>query len=1263
MYLILIALAFATATASKLRATPITLKIFDQNFHSNSFCKVTGDLHQVALPDRSMDLESGEMFFHDKELTAEMHRRTLAAKKGREIRFEQGRTKETCVGPKFQWHESITGEGEWQNLVQKELDRVLQVPTEQHMWVATVWSHVTVDHKYTTSLGKKLGLPHHHDQDEEGNLVPFLHSAFGQYISMNDDFGPVTNPGYFMLPLNARMAQLAQDEKLFEHLFPLPAIFKIHPSVRVFVDHAGKDEGVDTCGGEELDIYLTPVANKPNVHATQIASEWNSLLLQTHKDAGLRFFSTSSHMVTLDREDRDLHSPIHLDQVVEWLARDSRVADIELRPRFYTSNGYGASITQIDPVPLTPTGAQGGQPAYGVPTLTYPIYQKNIKGQGQVVGVGDSGLDYDSCFFHDPANKITQNQIPQGQTGQPKNFPGHRKILQYVGYADNKEGEVGGHGSHVAGSVAGKPNGNLGEQSKGAEGYYGAAPEAKVAFFDIGRPGEQGLRVPQSLATNYFPPSRQVNAFIHTNSWGSNANAYSGTARDMDLYQYEHQDYLVLVAAGNSGANGQGSVGTPAVAKNVIGVGASVAPKNSWGDKAVNTCNPTTGANAKCTRFKKLENSMASFSSSGPTFDGRQQPVVSAPGQNIISSRSGQNPGTTTCTLTRMQGTSMATPITAGNAALVRQYFTEGFYPTGAKTATNAQKPTGALIKAAIVNGARVINNADKIGQVLKRRAQPVGTVKGKPDTVQGHGIVTLGHSLMFTDSPNNFRMRVLAGFCPGRTGSQPAPVNGVPRRRLVDADSCKRKDFLKMVNVANNGQKTFTVPVTANTKIGVNVTLAWSDAPGTLNSNGKALVNNLDLVVKDQTGKTYLPTSPITGARGIDGRDTVEKVILTTDEMKTITSLTITVKGTAVTQGPVQPFALVVGGAVNPPVKPTTPVPDDPPGNVVIDAIEDTVGGGGGSSNTGGVDRQGNAQAARFSEKNASTFGIIVFANVAALVLILIVIIILFVVGSWCCFKEPCALTFSLAVRGLALVATIVSFVFVAVEQSNIEEIVATAKFGTFWQQILMLVALGLAVIMIIVGGLIGWMQVRNDPSQAMNVVCLIGDSLTALALGAASIAAANVGKNTYFFLRQSVAALITMCLFLVLTLIDAGQAFGGEEDESDSKPQSSYVKPSSNKTSYNKTETTTTTTTSSSRRDAPAAPKERARPRPKSTRGEILVALYDYQGQEADELDFEEGARIELIEDHLDGWATGVELDTRKEGLFPLNYTEKEQ
>ena len=78
--------------------------------------------------------------------------------------------------------------------------------------------------------------------------------------------------------------------------------------------------------------------------------------------------------------------------------------------------------------------------------------------------------------------------------------------------------------------------------------------------------------------------------------------------------------------------------------------------------------------------------------------------------------------------------------------------------------------------------------------------------------------------------------------------------------------------------------------------------------------------------------------------------------------------------------------------------------------------------------------------------------------------------------------------------------------------------------------------------------------------------------------------------------------------------------------------------------------------------RRAAPSPPSQPMRARPKSTRGEILVALYDYQGQEADELDFEEGARIELVEDHADGWASGIVLSSMQEGLFPLNYTEKE-
>lgn len=32
----------------------------------------------------------------------------------------------------------------------------------------------------------------------------------------------------------------------------------------------------------------------------------------------------------------------------------------------------------------------------------FPIYSANLTGRGQIIGIADSGLDVDSCFFHDP---------------------------------------------------------------------------------------------------------------------------------------------------------------------------------------------------------------------------------------------------------------------------------------------------------------------------------------------------------------------------------------------------------------------------------------------------------------------------------------------------------------------------------------------------------------------------------------------------------------------------------------------------------------------------------------------------------------------------------------------------------------------------------------------------------------------------------------------------------------------------------------------
>src|SRR4029078_126927 len=48
-------------------------------------------------------------------------------------------------------------------------------------------------------------------------------------------------------------------------------------------------------------------------------------------------------------------------------------------------------------------------------------------------------------------------------------------------------------------------------------------------------------------------------------------------------------------------------------------------------------------------------------------------------------------------------GTSFAAPEVAGLAAIVRDYFVGGFYPTGSLTPANTMNPSGSLVKAVIL--------------------------------------------------------------------------------------------------------------------------------------------------------------------------------------------------------------------------------------------------------------------------------------------------------------------------------------------------------------------------------------------------------------------------------------------------------------------------------------------------------------------------------------------------------------------------------
>ncbi len=277
-----------------------------------------------------------------------------------------------------------------------------------------------------------------------------------------------------------------------------------------------------------------------------------------------------------------------------------------------------------------------------------------LTGTGQVVAVADSGLD--------TGNLATLHPDFQGQ------------VKETFGIGRPGEwSDYDGHGTHVTGSVLG-----TGAASNGAQ--KGMAPGAQLVMQSLSDT-EGGLVLPPEGLPALFEQARLAGAQLHTNSWGYSTTAYESEATAVDDYTWLHKDFTILFAAGNAGPY-SGTVSTPGTAKNAITVGASEnnRPDSDYGSLADDP------------------NEMADFSSRGPAEDGRVKPDVVAPGMAILSTRSSLSYPENSGYYQYMSGTSMATPLTAGAAALVREYL---------QTEQQIANPSSALIKAMLINGAQ----------------------------------------------------------------------------------------------------------------------------------------------------------------------------------------------------------------------------------------------------------------------------------------------------------------------------------------------------------------------------------------------------------------------------------------------------------------------------------------------------------------------------------------------------------------------------
>jgi hypothetical protein len=200
-----------------------------------------------------------------------------------------------------------------------------------------------------------------------------------------------------------------------------------------------------------------------------------------------------------------------------------------------------------------------------------------------------------------------------------------------------------------------------------------------------------------------------------------------------------------------------------------------------------------------------------------------------------------------------MGGTSMATPLTSGAAALARQWLT---------TTGGIADPSAALLKALLINGARDMTP----GQYGTGAYQEI---TARPDNAQGFGHVDLYNTL------------------------QPAT-----------------NQFLDLfdTNSLSTGQtNTYTYSVSAGSTNKFILTLAYADYWATAGS-GKKLINDLDLTVIKPGGVTNYAN----GRTSKDATNNVEFIELAADEAGTYT---VVVSARTVPSGGSQPYALVVRG------------------------------------------------------------------------------------------------------------------------------------------------------------------------------------------------------------------------------------------------------------------------------------------------------------------------------------------------------------
>lgn len=492
-------------------------------------------------------------------------------------------------------------------------------------------------------------------------------------------------------------------------------------------------------------------------------------------------------------------------------------------------------------VPVDQVQVLARQPdVYWIEPWVRPVPNDEVQDQilaGSHDGTSPTGPGYLAWLQSQPIGNIGEVIVDVTDSGADNGaIPTHPDFAAGWAFVNDWVGGDGGdgcgHGTINLSIVGGDPVAGTGVRDPG--NYYyglGVAAGARLAasrIFDDSCSWTAATTLTGMVSASYVDGAR-----VSSNSWGArvggayntDSQEYDGIVRDSNRNPADGmQPMVTFFSAGNEGSSNY-SVGSPGTAKNVITVGAS----ENYRMNGADGCGiADSGANNA--------RDLISFSSRGPTQDGRLKPEVVAPGTHIqgAASRDPAFAGGGVCdaywpagqtNYARSSGTSHSCPAAAGVGALTYSWY----------KALAGTTPSPALVKAVMSGHTDDMSGGDSgAGGILGNR----------PDMLQGWGRL---------DMRDQF--------------------TAAARRVFIDETTVFSESGQE--HVLTN----LRVPDPSRPLI---VALAWTDAPGA--TTGAAYNNDLDLeVVVD--GETYLGNVfaggvSVTGG-GPDIRNNLEQVML----------------------------------------------------------------------------------------------------------------------------------------------------------------------------------------------------------------------------------------------------------------------------------------------------------------------------------------------------------------------------------------------